>query len=63
METTIIFNCPDCLKPLPSCTLCLKPVGVVNPYLEFQEKHQNKIISKKIINMRENLKIGNYLQK
>ena len=33
-----IFNCPECLKPLCNCAICLLPVGIFNPYLEEQKK-------------------------
>ena len=29
--------CPDCLKPLPTCAVCLLPVSVMNPYPFLQE--------------------------
>lgn len=33
-----IFNCPECLKPLCNCAICLLPVGIFNPFLEEQKK-------------------------
>lgn len=50
-EKTRINFCPDCLKPLPNCSICLLPVSVLNPYIELQEK------IKRVTSKRENTTI------
>eukprot|EP00743_Colponemidia_sp_Colp-15_P004686 GILK01005049.1.p1 GENE.GILK01005049.1~~GILK01005049.1.p1 ORF type:complete len:1033 (+),score=162.65 GILK01005049.1:118-3216(+) len=37
-EKAKIFNCPNCKKPLPRCSLCLLPLGCVNPFHEVMQR-------------------------
>lgn len=42
VDKSRIFNCPDCLKPLPNCAICLLPVSILNPYFDVQQRKKNK---------------------
>lgn len=36
-----IMNCLECLKPLPSCAICLLPITIQNPYLDNMSRKKN----------------------
>ena len=42
VDKSRIFNCPDCLKPLPNCAICLLPISILNPYLDDLQRKKNK---------------------
>jgi len=42
VDKSRILNCPDCLKPLPNCAICLLPVSILNPYLDDLQRKKNK---------------------
>jgi len=37
MEKAIRVKC-ECGKSVPSCTICLNPIGILNPYHEIKNK-------------------------
>ena len=42
VDKSRILNCPDCLKPLPNCAICLLPISILNPYLDDQQRKKNR---------------------
>ena len=46
--------CPQCRKPLPKCSICLLPMGCLNPYLELK-RERNSIASGMKRNVRSDL--------
>lgn len=41
-QKPVLTCCPTCKKPLPRCSICLLPMGCLNPYMELQrERNQH----------------------
>lgn len=41
-QKPVLSCCPQCRKPLPRCSVCLLPMGCLNPYLELK-RERNKV--------------------
>ena len=59
VDKSRIFNCPECLKPLPNCAICLLPVSILNPYLDDLQRKKSKNLDEnpdlEILNIEEAL--------
>lgn len=40
-QKPVLSSCPQCRKPLPRCSICLLPLGCLNPYLELKRERNN----------------------